>query len=232
MSQNWWIVGGGVAIILIAGLLFTSGETPGSGTTPAAIPEPVVAEPEALPVESTTMPDSNTSSAESVAPKARSAIIHTSMGDITLKLYPDAAPKTVENFTKLAGSKFYDGVRFHRVIKGFMNQAGDPLSKDDSQAARWGTGGPGYSFADEIDAGSALYERGYKKGVLAMANAGPNTNGSQFFIMAADYPLPPLYTIFGEVTSGLDVVDKINMTATGANDRPIAPITISSIEVR
>ncbi|OGZ08345.1 MAG: hypothetical protein A3D65_00390 [Candidatus Lloydbacteria bacterium RIFCSPHIGHO2_02_FULL_50_13] len=158
--------------------------------------------------------------------------LKTSMGDITLRLATADAPKTTENFLKLAKSSFYNGVRFHRVIKGFMIQGGDPLSKDDTQVERWGTGGPGYQFADEINAGSALYHKGYKRGVVAMANSGPNTNGSQFFIMHQDYPLPPSYTIFGEVVAGQDVVDKIATTPTASGDRPLTPVTIVSVSIK
>ncbi len=166
------------------------------------------------------------------APKASSVVLHTSMGNIAVKLYADAAPKAVENFLKLSKSGYYDGVKFHRVIKGFMVQGGDPLSKDDAMVAKWGTGGPGYQFADEINKSSDIYARGYKHGVLAMANSGPNTNGSQFFIMAADYPLPPLYVIFGEVTTGLDVVDAIDAVATDRNDRPLTAVVITKAEVK
>ncbi len=163
--------------------------------------------------------------------KIMNATLHTNKGDITVEFYEKDAPKTVENYTKLAKEGFYDGVKFHRVIKGFMIQAGDPLSKDDSKMAMWGTGGPGYKFADEINPNSELYKTGYKKGILAMANSGPNTNGSQFFIMNEDYPLPPLYTIFGKVTSGQDVVDKIAVVPTAPGDRPISPVVINSISL-
>ncbi len=181
------------------------------------------------PAETTTTPE-NINNLDNK--KMTTATLRTSMGDITIKFFEDQAPKTVANFLKLAGDKFYDGVKFHRVIKGFMIQGGDPLSKDDSKMSLWGTGGPGYKFADEIDAKSDLYVKtGYKKGIVAMANSGPNTNGSQFFIMAADYPLPPLYTIFGEVVSGIDVVTKIENTPTGPNDRPVEAVVIKSITV-
>jgi cyclophilin family peptidyl-prolyl cis-trans isomerase len=160
-------------------------------------------------------------------------ILRTNFGDITLKLFSQDAPNTVANFINLAQSRFYNGTRFHRVIKNFMIQGGDPLSKDPAMSARWGTGGPGYQFADEIDPNSALYQTGYKRGVLAMANAGPNTNGSQFFIMHKDYPLPPSYTIFGEVVSGMDTVDKIaNNPTNPSNDRPIKDVIIESVEVK
>ena len=160
------------------------------------------------------------------------AILTTNKGAITLEFYDDRAPKTVENFVKLAKEGFYNGTRFHRVIKGFMIQGGDPLSKDLSMKDRWGMGGPGYSFADEIDPNSDLYKAGYQRGVLAMANSGPNTNGSQFFIMHQDYALPPSYTIFGRVTSGIDVVDAIANTKTGINDRPLEDVIIEKIEVK
>ena len=165
--------------------------------------------------------------------KIMNAILHTNKGDITVEFFDTQAPNTVANFIKLAKDGFYDGVKFHRVIKGFMIQGGDPLSKDDSKMAFWGTGGPGYKFADEIDAKSDLYTKtGYAKGILAMANSGPNTNGSQFFIMTENYPLPPLYTIFGKVDAGQDVVDKIANVATNANDRPLSPVMIQSVELK
>lgn len=160
------------------------------------------------------------------------AFITTNFGTIELELYSTDAPKTIENFVKLAQTGFYDGVRFHRVIPNFMIQGGDPLSKDLAMQARWGTGGPGYQFADEINAGSALYKTGYKRGVLAMANSGPNTNGSQFFIMHKDYPLPPNYTIFGRVVNGIETVDKIASNPTDPNDRPIKEVVMIKIEVK
>ncbi|MBP6884030.1 MAG: peptidylprolyl isomerase [Candidatus Pacebacteria bacterium] len=161
------------------------------------------------------------------------ATIHTNKGDITVEFFDKQAPKTVANFTKLAGEGFYNGIKFHRVIKGFMIQAGDPLTKDDTKAGLWGTGGPGYQFADEIDPKTDLYTVvGYKKGVMAMANSGPNTNGSQFFIMTEDYPLPPLYTIFGKVDAGQDVVDAIANVKTGAGDRPVDAVIINSITIK
>lgn len=221
MNQTTWIVGGGIIIVLAAvGLYFMSG---GRSSTEYLTngPSHITEAPKTLKATSTTMNET-----------ASEALIHTSMGDVTIKFYPAEAPKTVANFVKLAKEGFYDGVKFHRVIKGFMNQVGDPISKDDTKKDLWGTGGPGYQFEDEIDKTNGLYQRGYKTGVVAMANAGPNTNGSQFFIMAADYPLPPLYTIFGEVTSGLDVVMRINQVKTDSRDRPLEAVTITSVEVR
>lgn len=149
--------------------------------------------------------------------------LDTSMGKIVFETYHDDAPKTVENFIALAKKGFYDGIIFHRVIDGFMIQGGDPTGT--------GMGGPGYKFADELDPNTASYKAGYKKGVVAMANSGPNTNGSQFFIMLQDYPLPNSYTIFGKVISGQDVVDAIGKVKTDANDKPIAPVTILKASV-
>lgn len=133
------------------------------------------------------------------------AVIETSLGTIEAELYRDDAPKTVENFVKLAEKKYFDGVIFHRVSKGFVIQGGDPTGT--------GTGGKsiyGGDFADELNPATPSYKAGYLKGVLAMANRGPNTNTSQFFIMLQDVPrMPKNYTIFGKVTKGIDVVDKI-----------------------
>jgi cyclophilin family peptidyl-prolyl cis-trans isomerase len=156
--------------------------------------------------------------------------MQTSKGNIKLELNTNIAPKTVENFLKLANSGFYDGVKFHRVIKDFMIQAGDPQSKDDKLVNAWGTGGPGYKFEDEIT-DPATYQNGYKRGILAMANSGPNTNGSQFFIMHKDMALPPNYTIFGKVVEGIETVDAIANSATGPADRPIEAIVIKSVRV-
>jgi len=149
--------------------------------------------------------------------------IKTSMGDISFVTYDADAPNTVKNFITLADKGFYNGVIFHRVIPGFMIQGGDPLGT--------GTGGPGYTFNDELNPETASYKSGYQKGVVAMANAGPNTNGSQFFIMVADYPLPNNYTIFGKVVSGQDVADAISKVKTGPNDRPVSNVTMEKVTV-
>jgi cyclophilin family peptidyl-prolyl cis-trans isomerase len=147
------------------------------------------------------------------------AVLHTSEGDVELELYPADAPKTVENFTKLAGDGFYDGLIFHRVIPDFMIQGGCPLGT--------GTGDPGYSFEDEFN------QHKVERGALAMANAGPNTNGSQFFIVTAEATpwLDGKHTVFGKVTSGLDVVDRISTADRDPRDRPLEPITIDSVEL-
>jgi cyclophilin family peptidyl-prolyl cis-trans isomerase len=147
------------------------------------------------------------------------ATLHTSEGAIELELYPDAAPKTVENFEKLSRDGFYDGVIFHRVIPDFMIQGGDPTGT--------GTGGPGYEFEDEFN------EHAVTRGALAMANAGPNTNGSQFFIVTVEAApwLDGKHTVFGRVTAGMNVVDQISQAERDANDRPRTPVTIERIEL-
>ena len=147
------------------------------------------------------------------------AVMHTNAGPITLELFDEDAPKTVENFRKLAGDGFYDGLIFHRVIPDFMIQGGCPEGT--------GTGGPGYTFEDEFN------EHKVVRGALAMANAGPNTNGSQFFIVtipAADW-LDGKHTVFGEVTEGMDAVDAIEGTQTGGGDKPVEPQTIERVEL-
>jgi len=153
--------------------------------------------------------------------KIYNAVFTTSMGNFTVELYVKKTPITVSNFVNLANKGFYKNTSFHRIIKGFMIQGGDP--KGD------GTGGPGYRFNDEPFTGE------YTKGTLAMANAGPNTNGSQFFIMHQDYPLPKNYVIFGQVIKGIEVIDKIAETPvkanpySGENSVPLTPIIIKSI---
>lgn len=154
-------------------------------------------------------------------------ILKTNKGDIALELNADAAPKTVTNFMALAASGYYSGLTFHRVIPGFMIQGGDPNGN--------GTGGKsvfGEMFEDEIDPSSALYKTGYKAGVIAMANRGPDTNGSQFFIMDTDYPLPPNYTIFGRVTSGQDVVHAIARVQRNDADMPLQKVTFDAVVVK
>lgn len=156
--------------------------------------------------------------------KIMNATLHTNMGDIVIK-FSEYTPNTVANFTKLAESGFYDNTKFHRVIAGFMNQGGDPLSKDDTMKSRWGTGGPGYQFADEIKPTNKN-----DVGTISMANAGPNTNGSQFFInVAANNFLDSKHTVFGTVTGGMDVVMKINSTPVDGSDKPLTPVLINKI---
>ncbi len=153
--------------------------------------------------------------------KIYTVTLHATVGDIAIELDAKNTPITANNFYYLAKAGFYDNVIFHRVMPGFMIQSGDPTGT--------GSGGPGYQFDDEKFSGE------YKRGTVAMANAGPNTNGSQFFIMHADYPLPPNYVIFGHVTQGLDVVDKIATAATiqdgRENSRPTDPVKINSVTI-
>ena len=147
------------------------------------------------------------------------ATLHTNHGAISLELYPDEAPKTVGNFTKLARDGFYDGVIFHRVIPDFMIQGGDPTGT--------GTGGPGYQFEDEFN------DHKVERGALAMANAGPNTNGSQFFIVTTQAApwLDGKHTVFGRVTSGMDVVDTISALPCDSRDKPRDDVTIERVEL-
>ena len=149
-------------------------------------------------------------------------VMHTSEGDITLEVDGDLAPKTATNFLAHVADGYYDNLTFHRVILGFMIQGGDPTG-----TGRGGESIYGETFEDEIDANSATYRTGYVKGVLAMANRGPDTNGSQFFIMETDRPLPPNYTIFGHVTAGQDIVTKIASVETDANDMPLEKVTFT-----
>jgi cyclophilin family peptidyl-prolyl cis-trans isomerase len=153
--------------------------------------------------------------------------IETSLGNIDLELYPAKAPKTVANFVKLAQDGIYDNTKFHRVIKSFMIQGGDPYTKGDD-ASVYGTGGPGYKFADEPNSLPMV------KGMIAMANSGPNTNGSQFFIITAlETPwLIGKHTVFGKVTAGMDVVEKIENSQTGQNDLPLTPVIVTKVIVK
>ncbi|PIS04885.1 MAG: peptidylprolyl isomerase [Candidatus Buchananbacteria bacterium CG10_big_fil_rev_8_21_14_0_10_42_9] len=157
---------------------------------------------------------------------AKQAIIKTNTGDITVELYGADSPNTVANFVKLAEAGFYDGIKFHRVIPDFMIQGGDPNSRSDDRSTH-GRGGPGYTFPDEINQHKIV------QGSLAMANSGPNTNGSQFFIVTAEATpwLDGRHTNFGHVTKGMDVVLEIAQVPTDSNDNPLTPVAIESIEV-
>jgi cyclophilin family peptidyl-prolyl cis-trans isomerase len=150
--------------------------------------------------------------------RSYTATLDTNHGDIVIELDPVRSPQTVNNFVFLARDGYYDGVIFHRVIENFMIQGGDPTGT--------GTGGPGYKFRDEIE-GPGTYGRG----TVAMANAGPNTNGSQFFICHTDVGLPHSYTIFGRVSSGLDTVDSIASSSTDRNDRPESEVVINRVVI-
>ena len=155
--------------------------------------------------------------------KKYTAVMKTNMGDISIEFFTNDAPLTVNNFINLSKDGYYNEVIFHRVISGFMIQGGDPSGTGHGDMGKY----PGYKFEDELN-----NKQPYEKGILAMANAGPNTNGSQFFIMHVDYPLPYQYTIFGKVTDGLDIVDKIASVETAEGDRPVSDVVIESIEIK
>ena len=152
-----------------------------------------------------------------------SAVIETNFGKIEIELFTDIAPITVHNFVNLSNDGYYDNVIFHRVIKGFMIQGGDPSGTGHGEMGKY----PGYEFQDELN-----NPMKYEKGIVAMANRGPNTNGSQFFIMHVDYPLPYDYTIFGKVSNGIDVVDAIANVQTGDMDKPVDDVVINSVDIK
>jgi cyclophilin family peptidyl-prolyl cis-trans isomerase len=206
--------GAAAAAALVAGCGSANPATASSGATPIAGDTAMQASPKQWSSPPPMTIDPN---------KQYTATIKTTDGEMTAELYPKDAPTTVNNFVFLANQGFYNGVKFHRIIKGFMVQTGDPTGT--------GRGGPGYRFPDE------KVTRPYDRGTLAMANAGPNTNGSQFFIMHQNYPLPPNYTIFGKVTQGLDVLDKLANTPvkaspSGENSVPTQDVQIQEITIQ
>lgn len=234
------------AIILLAGCSFPGGPSfgqPPADTSAAATPTPIPASVPATAVGSVTPTLSQPGSAGPATPQIGggsgttkrwpeppamvidttvpyTAIINTSAGPITVELLTGDAPNTVNNFVFLAREGFYDNLIFHRAIEGFMIQGGDPTGT--------GGGGPGYRFADEP------VKRPYSRGVMAMANAGPHTNGSQFFLMHADYNLPPSYTIFGQAVSGLETIDAIATAPKqqgGEGSKPVTPVVIQSVQI-
>jgi cyclophilin family peptidyl-prolyl cis-trans isomerase len=159
-------------------------------------------------------------------------VIDTDKGAIEIEFLPMDSPKAVENFRLLAEHGYYDGLTFHRIVKGFMIQGGDPTGNGTGGESAWGG-----TFADEIKQDSPLYAGGYKRGYLAMANAGPNTNGSQFFIMHQDYPLQPNYVIFAKVSGSMAAVDAMAETPTtlgedGGMSKPVTPPTIKKVTIR
>ncbi len=190
--------------------------TPSTTSTPIDISTPIPT-PTPTPIAATTTTIINNKNL------MNTITIETNKGNIVFETYNADAPKAVENFITLANKGYYNGVIFHRVIKGFMIQGGDPTGT--------GRGGPGYSFEDELNPATDSYKAGYKRGVVAMANAGPNTNGSQFFIMHADYALPNNYTIFGKVISGMEVVDAIANTPVAPGDRPVSDVVMKKVSV-
>lgn len=213
MSHNTTIVWGVIGILVLGAVVGIYNKSP------KAVPTTTINE---IKKETMTVP---TKPVEVKNPTG--VILHTTSGDIEIAFFTDKAPKTVANFVTLAQKDFYNSTKFHRVIKGFMIQGGDPLSKGDDKTV-YGRGGPGYQFADEINSEKLV------RGVLAMANAGPNTNGSQFFIVTA--PSTPWldghHTVFGQVVKGMDVVEKIENVRTGQNDIPETAIVVKSVEIR
>lgn len=221
--KNIAYAGLGLIIVLVGVFLFSKSKSSNDTIIPKQIP-----------IESTkqSLLNQNQSTKSSmnipfnILPKeeivASKAKLKTSKGVIDIELFSDA-PIASSNFIQLAKKGFYDGVIFHRVIKGFMIQGGDPTGT--------GTSGPGYSFQDELDPDAVSYQKGYKRGIVAMANAGPNTNGSQFFIMHQDYQLPHNYTIFGQVTSGMDVVDAIAESEVDAGDKPVQSVVMEKVSI-
>jgi cyclophilin family peptidyl-prolyl cis-trans isomerase len=160
------------------------------------------------------------------------ASIQLDQGTIEIEFFPNDAPQAVENFRLLAEHGLYDGLTFHRIIKGFMIQGGDPSGDGRGGMSAWGG-----TFPDEIKRDSPLYQAGYKRGIVAMANSGPNSNTSQFFIMHADYRLPPSYVIFGKVTKGIEVVDAIvdlpmKMGGDGDRSSPMTPVVMRKVTIR
>jgi cyclophilin family peptidyl-prolyl cis-trans isomerase len=220
-----------VALIVILGTLAYFLRGAGTGreevNTQATTTASTAADYTKTPSKSTTTSPMSTSTTP-IPEKVTSATITTNKGTIEITFAANT-PFTVQNFANLAASGFYDGVRFHRVIKDFMIQTGDPLSKDLTMKDRWGTGGPGYRFPDELTG-----QEQYPLGTLAMANAGPDTNGSQFFIVTANpgYPLPPSYTVFGHVTKGIETALAIQDVKTDATDKPLEDVIIEKVEIR
>jgi len=159
-------------------------------------------------------------------------VISTDKGDIEIEFLASDSPKAVENFRLLAERGYYNGVTFHRIVKGFMLQGGDPQGTGSGGESAWGG-----TFADDINPNSPLYRDGYRRGLVAMANRGPNTNGSQFFIMHQDYPLPPNYVIFAKVTKGMTVVDELAETPTTMNSqgepsKPTTPVVMRKVTIK
>ncbi len=221
-NKNMLLVAGIVIVLLLVAVMMlrpnaTATTAPSTDIAPST---PATSQPTTAPV--TPQPE-NSPSSQTLKNNMHRITLETSKGRIQFETYDADAPKTAQNFITLAQKGFYNNLIFHRVIKGFMIQGGDPSGN--------GTGGPGYQFEDELNLATESYKNGYKKGIVAMANAGPNTNGSQFFIMLADYALPNNYTIFGHVVKGQEVVDAIGLVKTDPGDKPTEPVVIKSAAV-
>lgn len=225
--KNLFLAIVGLIVVIVAVFLFTSKKN-SSGDT--IIPSPELSATPTSNLSNIDLNVTNKTSEKMKVPfeilnadqiKGKKVKVSTDKGDIVIELF-DEAPIAASNFLYLVNKKFYDGVIFHRVIKGFMVQGGDPDGT--------GRGGPGYSFDDELSPEAASYKKGYVRGTVAMANAGPNTNGSQFFIMHQDYQLPHSYTIFGRVISGMEVVDTI-ASAQVDGDKPLQAVVMNKVTV-
>jgi cyclophilin family peptidyl-prolyl cis-trans isomerase len=211
-----WIVVVLLAVLLVLLYIWTE---PSSSTAPSTAPTAAV---------SSTTASSTITSNNQLSNNQHMITIITNKGTIVFDKYDADAPNTVNNFITLTNKGFYNGLTFHRVIEGFMIQGGDPTGT--------GSGGPGYTFADELNSTTPSYQLGYVPGTVAMANSGPNTNGSQFFIMQGNVPLPHSYTIFGHVVSGMDVVNAIAAVATNGNppagsNKPLTPVVMEKVTV-
>lgn len=225
-----WVVVIIVVIIILAGLQWwqtrpvedsNSTNLYGTSTPTSQIPE-TSAVIDSIPNNQITNTASTTNS--SIKNNMHTITLETNKGTIVFETYDADAPKTSTNFVTLASKGFYNGLIFHRVISGFMIQGGDPTGT--------GMGGPGYKFEDELNPNTDSAKSGYVRGTVAMANSGPNTNGSQFFIMHKDTPLPLNYTIFGKVIKGIEVVDAIAATPVNDSDKPLTDVIMKSVTVK
>lgn len=228
MNQNNFLFIGIIVFVIIlgAGGFFVVNRNPaGSSSETPIVPVDSALKPsEVKPAQETVKTPENIQKDSAVKNYMHIVTIETNFGEIQFETFDKDTPKTVSNFITLAKKGFYDGLIFHRVVNGFVIQGGDPNGN--------GTGGPGYKFEDELDPNSEAARLGYKKGVVAMANSGPNTNGSQFFITLADVPLPYKYTIFGKVIKGIEVVDEIGKAETGAQDKPLQSVIMKKVTVK
>lgn len=211
-----------LAIIIILAVTLKKDSAPADSSAMQPLENPVVTTDTSLPEQTT--PAQNADTKKKIM---NTVTLKTNMGTIVIKMDTENTPNTAKNFTDLASKGFYNQTRFHRVIDGFMIQGGDPQSADIAKRNLWGTGGPGYQFADEIKPTNKNV-----RGTISMANAGPNTNGSQFFINLVDNSfLNTKHTVFGTVTDGMDIVDKIAKTPVGPNDQPVSDVIIEKVTV-
>lgn len=212
----------GLALLLVMGFVFSTGQSEKKDNIAKELGGPSPQTPAIVSPSAPTV-NTETNTNQPIKNMQHRITLKTNLGEIQFTTYDADAPKAANNFVTLAEKGFYNNLIFHRVIEGFMIQGGDPKGT--------GTGGPGYDFEDELNPATESYKQGYVKGVVAMANAGPNTNGSQFFIMLADVALPHNYTIFGKVVKGQEIVDAIGKVATNSSDRPLEPVTMQSVSV-